>query len=586
MLVGDLNCHIGKLGGPISSSDPNHRGVQWMDLVHKHSLYILSLSTMATGPVHTFYSSRSSTTVDYALGNLSLSTILVSCRVEEDHPLNTSDHLPIVSKLNLSLLTSSSTSLDHTPHLDWDSGRRQGRLSHYASLADSAVAALSNKDYSSIQEVEADISSVSNQLVNAARSSIPPSKHPKRHPNKVYDPHLSTLCWQSRVAFRQWKAAGSPRSGPLYDERKNCKKNVREYLSKRRAQLQRRVIQKRDQAFNLHHPKRYKMTSRKSGWSTLLVNGSPTSDRSTVLAAWVDHFSKLGTSQISANTTLQKISDSIPNVELATLAEQDNILDVPFLPEEVDASIIRLKRNSSAGPDSLSPQYLIYAGTLFKSWLCNAFNAIVNLEAIPSHFKEGVLVPIYKGKGKDPLLPGSYRGITLTSVISKTFEHLLLDRMLPVLSDNNAPHLNKTAYQQGVSCSDATFACQETLCKFIRDGDSIYSCFYDLSSAFDTVEYPVLLSHLKTAGVSGKAWRLIKDWYTDVSSTVRVGGQASPSFTVSRGVRQGSVLSPTLFLQVMDPILLELNNRSCGPSICGLYLGAFSHADDILHKYL
>ena len=39
----------------------------------------------------------------------------------------------------------------------------------------------------------------------------------------------------------------------------------------------------------------------------------------------------------------------------------------------------------------------------------------------------------------------------------------------------------------------------------------------------------------------------IKDWYTDVSSAVRVGRQVSSSFPVSRGVRQGSVLSPTLF---------------------------------------
>ena len=129
-----------------------------------------------------------------------------------------------------------------------------------------------------------------------------------------------------------------------------------------------------------------------------------------------------------------------------------------------------------------------------------------------------------------------------------------------------------------VSSSDATFSCQETISKFIRDGDSIY---YDLASAFDTVEYPVLLSHLKNAGVSGKAWRLIKDWYTNVSSSVKVGRQVSASFSVSRGVRQGSVLSPTLFLLVMDPILLELSKRSCGPSVCGLYLGAFSHADDI-----
>ena len=59
------------------------------------------------------------------------------------------------------------------------------------------------------------------------------------------------------------------------------------------------------------------------------------------------------------------------------------------------------------------------------------------------------------------------------------------------------------------------------------------------------------------------------------------GRQVSPSFSASRGVREGSVLSPTLFLVVMNPILLELSKRSCGPSVCGLYLGASSHADGI-----
>ena len=143
------------------------------------------------------------------------------------------------------------------------------------------------------------------------------------------------------------------------------------------------------------------------------------------------------------------------------------------------------------------------------------------------------------------------------SVIAKSFEFLLLDQLLPILNDNNLPQLTQTAYQRGISCSDAIFSCQEVISKLIREGDSVYSCFYDLASAFDTVEYPILLEHLKNAGISGITWRLIKDWYSNVQSSVRVGVFTSTPFQINRGVRQGSVLSPVLFLLVMDPLLFS-----------------------------
>ena len=100
--------------------------------------------------------------------------------------------------------------------------------------------------------------------------------------------------------------------------------------------------------------------------------------------------------------------------------------------------------------------------------------------------------------------------------------------------------------------------------------------FCDIASAFDTVEYPILLDHLENAGISGKAWRLIKDWYTNVQSSVRVSNSISAPFPVCRGVRQGLVLSPIVFLLVMDPILLQLKSKSCGLSVGGIYLGALS----------
>ena len=46
-------------------------------------------------------------------------------------------------------------------------------------------------------------------------------------------------------------------------------------------------------------------------------------------------------------------------------------------------------------------------------------------------------------------------------------------------------------------------------------------------------------------------------------------------------MQQGSVLSPTFFLIVMDKLLQQLKETSAGLSICGLYPGGAAHVDDV-----
>ena len=46
-------------------------------------------------------------------------------------------------------------------------------------------------------------------------------------------------------------------------------------------------------------------------------------------------------------------------------------------------------------------------------------------------------------------------------------------------------------------------------------------------------------------------------------------------------MRQGSILSLSLFLLIMDPLLRELQSLSVGTSVNGMYAGGFLHADDI-----
>ena len=69
----------------------------------------------------------------------------------------------------------------------------------------------------------------------------------------------------------------------------------------------------------------------------------------------------------------------------------------------------------------------------------------------PPCFKHGIVIPAYKGKGRNPLLLKSYHGITLTSVFSNIFETLLLNRMSPILEDAGIPQSTQTAYRGNVA---------------------------------------------------------------------------------------------------------------------------------------
>ena len=200
----------------------------------------------------------------------------------------------------------------------------------------------------------------------------------------------------------------------------------------------------------------------------------------------------------------------------------------------------------------LQTEHIVYGGEVLKLWLKKIFNRIVTLEEVPSSLKEGVVIPVYKRQGKDPLQMNSYRGITISSVLSKVLEIIFLQRLSLLLNGCGFPDQLQTAYQKGISCIDAIFATQETLTNHLRDVGQPYLCLFDIEKAFDSVEFPTLLRHLYNIGINGKLWRLIKNWYANSTSRVRVNCQLSEPFIVGRGVKQGSVLSPTLFLIVMN----------------------------------
>ena len=48
------------------------------------------------------------------------------------------------------------------------------------------------------------------------------------------------------------------------------------------------------------------------------------------------------------------------------------------------------------------------------------------------------------------------------------------------LSNSGLLHPNQSAYRKGVSCADAIFATQESINRYMQEGDEVYLCLYDL----------------------------------------------------------------------------------------------------------
>ena len=90
------------------------------------------------------------------------------------------------------------------------------------------------------------------------------------------------------------------------------------------------------------------------------------------------------------------------------------------------------------------------------------------------------------------------------SVIAKLLELLILMSLEPYLLEQGFVHANQSGYSKKTSCADEIFSIAELISHYLREGENIYLCCYDLLKAFDSVEYGIVLCHLYNAGINAR----------------------------------------------------------------------------------
>ena len=236
----------------------------------------------------------------------------------------------------------------------------------------------------------------------------------------------------------------------------------------------------------------------------------------------------------------------------------------------------RPNSRSAPGIDGLPYAPFMAQHPAWERLLCALFSLALQWGMVPRLWTIGEVVPLFKGGS--PMEFDSWRPITLLSCLGKLFEHIMLRRLAPLL----LPSIASTQAGFRYGADEHAFALVEAVRALLaaRPRSRPLVAFIDIRKAFDVVWREGLLWKLWCRGARGAEWQAVAALLNPSTSFARTPHGHSPPWASLHGVRQGSILSPLLFLIYIDDLahaLLEVP----GISLPGFSITALLYADDI-----
>ena len=157
---------------------------------------------------------------------------------------------------------------------------------------------------------------------------------------------------------------------------------------------------------------------------------------------------------------------------------------------------------------------------------------------------------------------------------------ILLNRLTPQAETIIAEE--QAGFRPGRSTTEQIFSLRILCERYLQHQQDLFHVFVVFKKAFDRVRHAALWSTMKLYNINANLIKVIESLYSKATSAVYYNGSVGEWFRTTVGVRQGCLLSPTLFNIFLERIMTDaLENHEGSVSVGGRTITDLRFADDI-----
>jgi hypothetical protein len=206
-----------------------------------------------------------------------------------------------------------------------------------------------------------------------------------------------------------------------------------------------------------------------------------------------------------------------------------------------------MKDSAAPGEDGIPAEAYKYGGHDVKVFLLQIANQVLDQGEVPQDWKNAIIIPLHKSG--DRKVASNYRGISLTSHAGKIVERMILHRLGPhFMAQTDCIPDTQFGFMKDKGVVDALGISRQLATLTVdRARGKLFRCYIDLTKAYDRVNRQLMWELLRRYGVPAIIVSVIQSFHEGAQARVRLNGKYSKPFVLETGLKQGSVLSPTLF---------------------------------------